>query len=387
MVHKTDFMMGGCSLSRFNVEQKCYQIAGVKIGGQPGERATVLCGSIFFRGHKIVRDNLRGDFDREAARALLVEEAEISAETGNPRIIDVIGDTAEALARHAEFVLRETESPILFDSLTPEARSGALEILKPDALLGERIIYNSLDPITSRQGDCEFCRLVKEDPVGRERCYGSYARAGKQAKKWNEPYFIRCHAGLITWACPILMNDNHVGNMICGHVLMWEPEELFWLEMKESIKDLGQDSEVLLNAAHKLDVVSATQAQAAADLLFIIANYLAKAGTELFDYQRKLREVGSWLWVENSRRGDAGKGEGAGSAARFFNLESRIFVEIRQSNIENARKLLESLALELFTRSKGQIEVIKGSCIEFIGSLARLATECGIKFEESFRFE
>ncbi|WP_236608784.1 PocR ligand-binding domain-containing protein [Thermacetogenium phaeum] len=241
--------------------------------------------------------------------------------------------------------------------------------------------------LTSRQGDCEFCRLVKEDPVGRERCRGSYARAGKQAKRWNEPYFFRCHAGLIAWACPILMNDNHVGNMICGHVLMWEPEELFWLEMKESISDLGQDSEVLLGAARKLEVVSATQAQAAADLLFIIANYLAKAGTELFDYQRKLREVGSWLWEENYRRGDAVRADGSEAATRFFDLERRFFAEIRQTNIEKARKLLESLALELFTRSKGQIEVIKGSCIEFIGSLARLATECGIKFEKSFRFD
>ena len=131
---------------RFSAEQKRYQIGNVKIGGQPGERATVLCGSIFFRGHKIVKDNLTGDFDKDGARALLEREAEVSAETGIPRIIDVIGDTAEALARHAEFVLSETDSPILFDSLTPEARVGALKMLELDDSLKERIIYNSLDP-------------------------------------------------------------------------------------------------------------------------------------------------------------------------------------------------------------------------------------------------
>lgn len=238
--------------------------------------------------------------------------------------------------------------------------------------------------LTSDKGDCEFCRLVKDDPVGRERCQGSYARAGKQAEKWNEPYFFRCHAGLIAWACPILVNNSHVGNMICGQVLMWEPEELFWVEMRESTKDLRQDGEVLLEAARKLEIVSATQVQAAADLLFIIANYLAKAGTDLFDYQQRLREVGSWLWVENYKRREARKEER--SAAYFFDLEGQIFAEIRQSNMEKARQLLDRLALEFFTRSKGQIEVIKGLCIEFIGSLARLATECGIKFEESFRY-
>lgn len=239
--------------------------------------------------------------------------------------------------------------------------------------------------LTSDKGDCEFCRLVKEDPVGRERCRGSYARAGKQAEKWNEPYFFRCHAGLIAWACPIRFRNNHVGNMICGQVLMWEPEDLFWLEMREATKDLQQDTEALLEAARRLEIVSATQVQAAADLLFIIANYLAKAGTELFDYQQRLREVGSWLWVENYKRRDTKKGEDR-EAPHLFDLESQIFAAIRQSDMEKARQLLERLALEFFTRSKGQIEVIKGLCVEFISSLARLATECGIKFEESFRY-
>ena len=114
-------------------------------GDSLGKRASA-CGSIFFRGHKIVTDNLKGIFDKDAARALLTEEAAISAETGNPCIVDVIGDTGEALARHAEFVLTETGSPILFDSLTPRARVEALELLQPDADTAARIIYNSLDP-------------------------------------------------------------------------------------------------------------------------------------------------------------------------------------------------------------------------------------------------
>jgi tetrahydromethanopterin S-methyltransferase subunit H len=140
------FMKEGTALDNFGCEQKIYQIGNVRIGGQPGERATVLCGSIFFRGHKIVKDNLSGAFDKDAALALLDEEAAISAETGNPCIVDVIGDTGEALARHAEFVLEKTTHPILFDSLTPKARIEALELLRPDADVAERIIYNSLDP-------------------------------------------------------------------------------------------------------------------------------------------------------------------------------------------------------------------------------------------------
>ena len=41
---------------KFGLEQKVFQIDGVSIGGQAGELPTVLVGSIFYEGHKIVDD-------------------------------------------------------------------------------------------------------------------------------------------------------------------------------------------------------------------------------------------------------------------------------------------------------------------------------------------
>ena len=122
-----------------------YDINGVKIGGQPGEYPTVLIGSIFYRGHKIVKDAQKGIFDEDAARALLDQEAELSAETGNPRIVDVIGDTVEALVKYSEFVFKHTDSPILLDSVSPEVRMGALKHFANDPAVIDRIIYNSIE--------------------------------------------------------------------------------------------------------------------------------------------------------------------------------------------------------------------------------------------------
>jgi len=56
---------------KFEREQKVYRIAGVELGGQPGQRPTVMIGSIFFRGHRIVSDPHAGIFDRTKAAALL----------------------------------------------------------------------------------------------------------------------------------------------------------------------------------------------------------------------------------------------------------------------------------------------------------------------------
>lgn len=130
---------------KFTAEQQVYDINGVKIGGQPGEFPTVLIGSIFYRGHKIVQDSAKGIFDEAAAKALLDQEAELSAETGNPRIIDVLGDTPEALARHVEFILKHTASPLLLDSVSPEIRTGALKLLGKDPAIINRLIYNSIE--------------------------------------------------------------------------------------------------------------------------------------------------------------------------------------------------------------------------------------------------
>ncbi|MEW9121341.1 MAG: tetrahydromethanopterin S-methyltransferase subunit H [Thermotaleaceae bacterium] len=130
---------------RFTTEQLVYDIHGVKIGGHPGEYPTVLMGSMFYRGHKIVKNTEKGIFDEDAAKALLDMEAELSAETGNPRIVDVIGDTVEALTKHAEFVLKHTDTPILFDSVSAEVRTGALKYFANDPNAMDRIIYNSLE--------------------------------------------------------------------------------------------------------------------------------------------------------------------------------------------------------------------------------------------------
>jgi len=68
----------------FKREQKVCRIGGVEVGGQPGERPVVLVGSIFFAGHRIVRDPVRGLFDGERAAALLEREAEVSGAPASP---------------------------------------------------------------------------------------------------------------------------------------------------------------------------------------------------------------------------------------------------------------------------------------------------------------
>jgi tetrahydromethanopterin S-methyltransferase subunit H len=141
-------------VQKFSSEQKVYSIGGVQIGGHPGERPTVLIGSIFFSKHRIVSDPLKGIFDKEKARALLAREAEMSASTANPRFIDPIGDSSEALINYIEFVADHCDAPILVDSPQQKARMEALNHFAGSEIM-PRLIYNSIaEDFTEEELSC-----------------------------------------------------------------------------------------------------------------------------------------------------------------------------------------------------------------------------------------
>jgi tetrahydromethanopterin S-methyltransferase subunit H len=139
---------------KFSNEQKVLNVNGIEIGGQPGERPSVLIGSIFFSGHGIVHDPVKGLFDKDRAKALLEREFEISQATGNPRFIDVIGDTSEALIRYIEFVAEHTSAPILVDSPLQTVRLATIRHFAGSDIM-PRLIYNAIaEDSTDEEVNC-----------------------------------------------------------------------------------------------------------------------------------------------------------------------------------------------------------------------------------------
>ncbi len=129
---------------KFETEQQVIDIGGVKIGGQPGEYPTVLVPSIFYDGHKIVKDPTRGEFDRQQAESLVNKLIELSEKTGNPFFLDVVGNTSEALVRYVDFVSNVTQSPFLVDGPSEQVRIPAMKAIKEMGLMS-RAVYNSID--------------------------------------------------------------------------------------------------------------------------------------------------------------------------------------------------------------------------------------------------
>ena len=128
----------------FDRKQDIYEIAGVKVGGQPGETATVLAGTIFYAKHDIVEDADKGIFDKKKAEEAINKQDEMSDITGNPAIIQIFSESEEAMKKEIEFCAEVSDAPFLIDSTVAEAKMAGAKYCD-EVGLADRAVYNSIN--------------------------------------------------------------------------------------------------------------------------------------------------------------------------------------------------------------------------------------------------
>ncbi len=132
---------------RFSVPQRVYEIGGVRVGGEVGENPTVLIGSIFYKGDRLVKDESTGEFDRERAEELISRVEDLSDRTGLQAMLDVVCTNPENAESYLEFAADATDMPILIDAVSEGAALRGLECVKELGIL-DRTVYNSIMPET-----------------------------------------------------------------------------------------------------------------------------------------------------------------------------------------------------------------------------------------------
>lgn len=128
----------------FDRKQDIYEIAGVKVGGQPGETATVLAGTIFYAKHDIVEDADKGIFDKKKAEEAINKQDEMADITGNPAIIQIFSESEEAMKKEIEFCADVSDAPFLIDSTVAEAKMAGAKYCD-EVGLADRAVYNSIN--------------------------------------------------------------------------------------------------------------------------------------------------------------------------------------------------------------------------------------------------
>lgn len=145
-------------MKKYSKAQEVVSINSVKLGGQPGQWPTVMCGSIFYGGHKIVKDAATGDFDKAAAKELLDQEGQLAESFGIQRMPDVVGDTVEALTKYVDFVLEEIDGPLLVDSASVKTLLGTFQRYSGSEVM-DRLVYSPIDLHTTDEQFAEIKKL------------------------------------------------------------------------------------------------------------------------------------------------------------------------------------------------------------------------------------
>ncbi len=144
----------------FKREQSMVNVAGVKFGGQPGEQPTVLCGTMFYQGHKVVQDEERGLFNRAAAEGLVARQAELSEETGCPAVLHLYARSIEAFERYLDFAEEVWSGPLIIDSADSTTRGEAARLVS-EIGYADKTIYNSISLAT----DGAEAQALKESEI------------------------------------------------------------------------------------------------------------------------------------------------------------------------------------------------------------------------------
>ena len=135
------------------------------------------------------------------------------------------------------------------------------------------------NPITKYSNFSGYCTKVRENKNCLECCYRSDAHGGIESARSGKPSIYICHGGLVDLAVPIMVKGNYLGAIMSGQVRIDE-EGMKNLPLG-SVSELTDFSEFenreeLEELYEKTQVTTLKQVNAAADLLYTIANYIVE---------------------------------------------------------------------------------------------------------------
>ena len=227
-----------------------------------------------------------------------------------------------------------------------------------------------------------FCRYVKKTENGRAKCEKSYCKACKQALQWKEPYYFMCHAGLIMWALPLVVEETLIGAVMCGQVLFWEPDEMFFRQLERSFT--AEEIQKLRTLAKDIKVISPSESDSAAKLLFMAVHYLSKNADASLKEQKKRMEWRNALISRIQMRKEKFQ-DAEFDLSVYIKRERRYLQYVRMGNKEKIQEMLPLLFTDMEILSDYEREKIRFWLSDFAALSSRAIIEAGADCEMVFR--
>ncbi len=237
-----------------------------------------------------------------------------------------------------------------------------------------------------------FCKMIQSCPTGRKRCLKEISRAVHVSAKTGEPYIFQCHADMIEFTAALLDGGENVSAFVCGPILLRHPDSFFEKDVLAKVEDLPLPPSLLMGTVAEIPVFSERRVQAAADLLFMIANYFSRMDPLSQMQQHEIARQQASLAEElmTSKKADP---EVNALPSTRFQFEGEIHKErelvdlIKFGDRKKAKVLLDELLGTALFRSHEHIGILKARALEIIFVIARAAVEAGANLEEILGFK
>ena len=168
-----------------------------------------------------------------------------------------------------------------------------LQTFQDNFAIGMNIASVTVDkdgnPVTNPSSYTSFCiDYTHSTKAGDDRCADSHSKAGREAARTGRPYIFTCHAGLIDFAAPILVDGHLIGTILGGQILTSAPDEA---KFRKTAREIGVDEDGYAEAAKNVYMTNEKNVTAAAEVLFIVANALSKTGYEQLKLSNMSQEL------------------------------------------------------------------------------------------------
>ena len=145
---------------------------------------------------------------------------------------------------------------------------------------------------------------------------------GKKAVDQQKPFIGECHAGLIDFAAPVIVNGEHLGTVLGGQILDDQPNEA---KIRSVAREINSYEDALWDASQKIDIVPEKNIKAAAEVLFVVVNNFAQNG-----YNRIELEMMTTILTENFLQISATVEQLAASAQTITDSQISLSSEIKE---------------------------------------------------------
>ena len=252
---------------------------------------------------------------------------------------------------------------------------------------------NQKEGIISIEGNGHpFCQTIRTCSLGKKNCLKDISRAIQISIKTGEPYIFQCHADMIEFTAALLNGGENTLAFVCGPILLRHPDPSIEQDILAKVKPLSLDEISLRRTLPEIPVFSERRVQAAADLLFVVANYFSKFTSGSQQQRHEITQQQALLAEElflSKRVEPEPKGLPFPMlhTGREFHKENELIDLIKIGNRKKAKALLDEMLGTALFRSHEQIGILKARALEIIFIIARAAVEAGANLEEILGFK